>query len=92
MQLQDAFGYEQEDGSILYTITKSPSFDKISIDILFRKIPTFENLDKKALCVNDYFIKGNEDTKWRILYKLDGNTMYKFIDIETIFTFNPTFE
>uniref|UniRef100_A0A6C0KM08 Uncharacterized protein n=1 Tax=viral metagenome TaxID=1070528 RepID=A0A6C0KM08_9ZZZZ len=91
METRDSFGYEQEDGSILYTITNSQSFDKNSISILFREIPPFTNLEKKAASADDYFSNTEELTKWRILYKGDNTTAYKFIGINHIFVFNPKF-
>jgi hypothetical protein len=76
---QTTFGYEQDDGRVLYAITfPAMMFDEIRGYIIDRSIPSNTPITEEALTINDYFSKErdeDEDTVWRVLYRLDGTTL-----------------
>lgn len=74
-----AFGYEQEDGSITYGLLNlTCHLDELEDCIKERDFPNdLEEIDRMATSVEEYFdnmIFTYEDTRWRILYMLDGTT------------------
>jgi len=75
-----SFGYEHENGYIVYTFTKEYSLDELFEIITSRKLPETKNSMSKVLCIEDYFndqLFEKENTKWRIVFLLDGNTILR---------------
>jgi hypothetical protein len=78
---QTAFGYEQENGSVIYVLTNTDSGLDELIPLIDKRIVDSDCSSKRvANSVEEYFsesfIKDNqEDTCWRILYKLDGTVL-----------------
>jgi len=77
-----SFGYEQENGNIIYTISKELTLDEIEIYLTERVIPCKLNvtMNVKSESITDYFSekKFEQDKSiWRILYMLDGSTICK---------------
>lgn len=76
---QTAFGYEQEDGTVLYVcIFPAKMFDEIIGYFSDRTMPIKSDLTDVAESVEDYFSQqrdNDEDTVWRVLYRSDGTTL-----------------
>jgi len=75
-----AFGYERNDGSVQYCLyNASLHLDHYELCIADRDIPIDHNATEWEYCdsLDQYFsnnIMDVEDTRWRILYRLDGTT------------------
>jgi hypothetical protein len=76
---QTAFGYEQTNGTVLYACTFSAvMFEEIRDDVIHRRVRYNADLTEAAGSVEEYFSKeldDEEDTFWRVLYRLDGTTL-----------------
>jgi len=69
------FGYEQGDGSVIYGIYSELLFDEIYGTYLGQlRIPNEVKLNYSTKTIQEYFserLAVEEDSIWRILYKLD---------------------
>lgn len=75
MEGTTAFGYEQENGHIFYSLSQNLVLDEIEKYLISRIIPLELNINIKSDSIIDYFsdAKYEEDnSNWRILYMLDG--------------------
>jgi hypothetical protein len=78
---ETAFGYEQEDGIVIYVLSNTDSgLEELIPFIDKRTIDTNCSSKRIANSVEEYFSDSfrehnEEDTRWRILYKLDGTTL-----------------
>jgi len=76
-----AFGYEQDNGSIIYNLSTELLLDEIELYLIKRETPKKYNyVSKVSVNVIDYFsekIYEQDDSVWRILYMLDGTIKCK---------------
>jgi hypothetical protein len=75
MERTTAFGYEQENGNIFYSLSHNLILDDIEKYLISRITPSELNINIKSDSIIDYFSheKYEEDnSNWRILYMLDG--------------------
>ena len=90
---QTAFGYEQPDGTVKYAVT----FSAIGIDeclqFIVKRASRYDaELTETATSLEDYFIEQRfeeEDTSWRILYRLDGTTLCRSWGLKGDLVFFP---
>lgn len=76
MSLRTAFGYEKENGKVVYVLCQELSFDIIYKKYLVNRSVPDVGVNTESLTVEMYFRKenfANDLTTWRILYKLDGD-------------------
>lgn len=73
MSLRTAFGYEKENGKVVYILCQDLGFDDIYTNYLANRSLPDVGINHESLTVEMYFGMENETTAWRILYKLDGN-------------------
>jgi hypothetical protein len=70
-----AFGYEKENGTVAYIITRDSGIHYIKE----RKVPKY--VSKQNICNDDSFfcseLSKAEKSEVRVLYKLDGSTIIK---------------
>ena len=75
------FGYEQQDGSVAYAMYTELSFDEIYGAYMAQHgMPEGCRINKFAKDVPTFFSEFtaiNEDSIWRVLYKLDGSVHCK---------------
>jgi len=75
------FGYEQKDGSVAYAIYSELLFDEIyGIYMAQHGMPEGCHINKFAKDIPTFFSEStaiNEDSIWRVLYKLDGSVHCK---------------
>ena len=76
---QTAWGYEQPNGTVRYVCTFSASgFDELRDDVIHRRVRYNADVTEAVGSVEEYFsdmLGEEEDTNWRVLYKLDGTTL-----------------
>ena len=88
-----SFGYEQPDGSVKYGLTYSGySFEEIQDYIQLRTVLYDVNLKLTAGSVEDYFLEyrsDEENTTWRILYQINGNTVCQTSKMNGFLVFYP---
>jgi len=73
-----AFGYEKENGTIQYILSHELTLDEIEQYLEERRVPGNININKTSISIIDYFNKNSnelDNTKWRILYMLDGTVI-----------------
>ena len=76
MSKTTAFGYEKENGKVVYVLCQELGFDDIYKKYLCNRSVPDVGLNSETLTEEMYFRVDsfeNELTTWRILYKLDGN-------------------
>jgi hypothetical protein len=88
------FGYEKDNGTVVYIITHGIGIEEIyeSKYISDRIVPAHASkshyCDIGCFFSDEYF--ENEDSGWRILYKLDGTTVLRrYGDKQYEFLFRP---
>lgn len=89
-----AFGYEQEDGNIYYSLSRELILDEIEQYLINRTVPSKLNITIISDSTIDYFsdIKFEQDeSKWRILYMLDGSVICKKARSHGEFTYNKKY-
>ena len=90
---QTTFGYEQEDGTVLYGVTfPALMFDEMRDAILQRRAIYLVSFETCASSIEDYFSgerSCEEDTAWRVLYMLDGTTQCRSPCMPGILRFTP---
>ena len=89
-----ALGYELSDGSVQYCLLpKAYNLDDLELCLKDQGIPPNTLLTKQVYSINEYFrndITYNEDTRWRILYKLDGTTVCRLFSLAGNFIYDPS--
>ena len=79
---QTAFGYEQEDGTIRYVLTKAYSLDELFEFILERKIAHYNPVSYVSRSIDEYFSQmlfDKENSIWRVIYLLDNTSLCRHI-------------
>ena len=74
---QTAFGYEQEDGTVIYALTFTDAgLQEIIPYIDQRTVDGNHPVQHRVNSVEAYFLGGpDEDVCWRVLYRLDGTAI-----------------
>jgi hypothetical protein len=91
MRITTAFGYEQENGNILYTLSSNLILDDIEKYLIDRIVPLNLNTNIKSDSIIDYFSNKRceqDDSNWRILYMLDGTIICRRRDSPGKFIYN----
>ena len=73
-----AFGYEHENGTVQYILSHELTLDEIEQYLEQRRVPGNININKISPSIIEYFNKNSnelDNTKWRILYMLDGTVI-----------------
>jgi hypothetical protein len=79
---QTAFGYEHENGSIVYTCVKEFTLDELFEHASKRNLPQISTIMNTSLSLEDYFSPEffeKENTTWRLVFLLDGNTLFRHV-------------
>lgn len=76
-----AFGYEQDNGTVVYNLSTELLFEQIEEYMRKRESPNKYNyISKESISVDDFFTEKmyeHDDSIWRILYMLDGTIKCK---------------
>jgi hypothetical protein len=81
MSVTSAFGYEQENGKIVYNLSFAFILDDIEEYLMNRETPSKYNYTiKESISIDEYFCQSvydQDNSIWRILYMLDGTVRCK---------------
>jgi hypothetical protein len=93
MQGYTAFGYELNNGTVVYCLIDMVcSLDDLKEFIKNRSVPNNVDCDRLVNTVHNYFTNGifdTENTYWRILYKVDGSTECSLSTLPGKFIYTP---
>lgn len=90
MSVTTAFGYEQENGSIYYVLSRNLVLDDIERYLIDRILPSKVNINIKSDSIIDYFSINKfkqDNSNWRILYMLDGTIKCRRIGLQGEFIY-----